>query len=72
MTERQLNLLQSIQDGIELARKDLSGPGSYAIMLDTIQTDIFSEEYKPMSAGRIADLACMMIAYRDAGSPGLD
>lgn len=72
MTERQLNLLQSIQDGIELARKDLSGPGSHATMLDTIQTDIFGEEYKPMSAGRIAYLACMMIAYRDAGSPGFD
>lgn len=69
MTQRQLNMLQSIQEGIELARADLKGPGGYAAMMEAIESDIFTDTYKPMSAGRLAYLACMIIAHKDAGCP---
>lgn len=69
MTQRQLNLLQSIQEGIELARADLKGPGAAALIEEVLQSDLFDENFKTMSAGRIAYIACMIIAWKDSGSP---
>lgn len=72
MTQRQLNLLQSIQDGISLARAELSGPGSDAHLRRVLLEEFSREDYRPLSAGRAAYLACFLIAWSDAGRPDLD
>lgn len=69
MTQRQLNMIQSAQDGVELARSELSGPGSRRKILEVLR-DYFGPETSPrMTVGLAAYLACYMIAWRGIGSP---
>ena len=72
MTQRQLNLLQSVEEGIKLAREELSGPGGVAHMKRVLLEEFSREEYCPLSAGRAAYLACFVIAWSDAGRPDLE
>lgn len=72
MNQRQLNMIQSAQDGIKLARSELSGPGAQNRMMDVLRENFFEEEDHSMSLGRACYLACMLIAWQDAGSPPLD
>ena len=69
MTQRQLNLLQSIEEGIQLAREEFTGPGGLAKMCDVLQDELFAEGQRRYSAGHIAYLACALIGWKDAGSP---
>lgn len=72
MTQRQLNYIQSVEEGIKLAREELSGPGSLAHMKRVLWEEFSREEYRPVSAGRAAYLACFLVAWSDAGRPDLD
>lgn len=72
MNQRQLNMIQSAQDGIKLARSELSGPGAHKRMMEVLQENFFEDETRSMSLGRACYLACMLIAWQDAGSPPLD
>lgn len=70
MTERQLNMIQAAQDGIELARAELSGPGDHrARILSVVRENFLSDSYSQMSIGMAAYLACYVIAWRGIGSP---
>lgn len=70
MTQRQLNMLQSIQDGLELARSELSGVGGgLPHAMKVIESEVFGEDYRAYSAGHLAYLACMILVWKDAGSP---
>lgn len=69
MTQRQLNLIQSIEDGIKLARDELRGPGYVEHVKRVLREEFFSEEYRPISAGRAAYVACFLIAWEEAGRP---
>ena len=69
MTQRQLNMIQSAQDGIELARSELSGPGSRRRILDVLRTHMIDDTSPKMTVGMAAYLACYVIAWREIGSP---
>ena len=69
MNQRQLNMIQSSQDGIKLARDELRGPGSIEHMKRVLREEFFSEETRPMSLGRAAYVACFLIAWEEAGRP---
>lgn len=69
MTQRQLNMIQSAQDGIELARSELSGPDSRRRILSTLRSHMLEETSPRMTVGMAAYLACYVLAWRDIGSP---
>lgn len=69
MTQRQLNMIQSAQEGIELARSELSGPGSRRAVLDVLRTHVLCDTSPRMTIGMAAYLACYVIAWREIGSP---
>lgn len=70
MTQRQLNMVQAAQDGIELAKSELSGPGDHrAQILDVIRRYFLDDDYRRFGAGVAAYLACYVIAWRGIGSP---
>lgn len=69
MNQRQLNMIQSSQDGIRLARDELRGPGALEHMKRVLRDEFFSEGIRPMSLGRAAYVACFLIAWEDAGRP---
>ena len=72
MTDRQLSIIQAIEDGIKLARRELSGPGSDSHMKRVLLEEFSREEYRPTSLGRAAYIACFVIAWSDAGRPDLE
>ncbi|MBQ6890594.1 MAG: hypothetical protein IJN53_06240 [Oscillospiraceae bacterium] len=72
MTQRQLNFIKSIEDGVKLAREELSGPGGLAYAKRVLLEEFSREEYRPISAGKAAYLACFLIAWSDAGRPDLE
>ena len=68
MNQRQLNMIQAIQDGIEQARKDLHGPGSDKV-IEAAWEDIMSDEPRSMGLATAAYYAAMFIAWKDRGKP---
>ncbi|MBQ9762408.1 MAG: hypothetical protein IJV82_04950, partial [Oscillospiraceae bacterium] len=69
MTQRQLNMTQSIIEGLELARQDFGGPGGHRKMMEVLQDTLYAEDYRAYSVGHLAYLAAAMLAWKDAGSP---
>lgn len=69
MTQRQLNLMQSIEEGLQLARTDFTGPGGLNKALAVLMDELPSDDYRPYSAGHLAYLAAAYIAWKDAGRP---
>lgn len=70
MTQRQLNMIQAAQDGVELARSELSGPGDHrARILEVIRRYFLDDDATRFGVGVAAYLACYMIAWRGIGSP---
>ena len=68
MTQRQLNMIQAIQNGMEQARKELDGPGSDKVIRAALE-DILSDEQRPMGLAAAAYYAAMFIAWKDRGRP---
>lgn len=68
MNQRQLNMIQAIQDGIEQARKDLSGPAADKV-IEAAWEDIMSDEPRSMGLATTAYYAAMFIAWKDRGRP---
>lgn len=68
MTQRQLNMIQTIQNGIEEARKDLTGPGADKV-IEQAWEDILSDEPRQMGLASAAYYAAMFIAWKDRGRP---
>lgn len=70
VNQRQLNMIQACQEGIEQARRDLMGPGSERVMRETLE-EIGSEEPCSMGLAKAAYIAAMFIAWKDRGSPDI-
>ena len=68
MTQRQLNMIQAIEDGITFARSELTGPGSDRA-IRAAMAEIFAEEQKSLGLAKTAYLACCLIAWKERGSP---
>ena len=72
MTQRQLNMVQSAVDGLELARSELSGPcDRRARVLEVLRRYFLDESYKNLPVGVAAYVAAYVIAWRDLGSPDI-
>lgn len=72
MTQRQLNMVQSAVDGLDLARSELSGPGDRrARVLEVLRRYFLDESYKSLSAGAAAYVAAYVLAWRELGSPDI-
>lgn len=72
MKQKQLNRIQNIMNGITRARLDLSGPAPVELAMDVIRENFYSEEDLLMTSERAAYLACMFLAWKDAGCPPLE
>lgn len=72
MTQRMLNMIQSAEDGIRVARDELTGPGAMRRCKAALQEHLFNEKLTGLSIGAAAYLACMMIYWSDNGKPPLD
>lgn len=68
MNQRHLNMIQAIQDGIEQARKELSGPAADKV-IEAAWEDIMSDEPRSMGLATTAYYAAMFIAWKDRGRP---
>ena len=68
MNQRQLNMIQAIQDGLAQARNDLPGPGSDKV-IEAAWQDIMSDEPRSMGLAATAYYAAMFIAWKDRGKP---
>lgn len=70
MTSRQHNMIMAAVEGIELARARLSEPASAAAMMDAMRNDMpWNDDDKGMTVARAAYLACIYLAWKDAGCP---
>ena len=69
MTQRQLNMIKSAQEGLELARSELSGPGSKRKVLEVIREHFLDSDSTRMTVGLAAYLACYVMAWQELGSP---
>ena len=72
MKQSQLNRITNIIRGIKQARADLSGDRPVEFAMDVIMDSFRSDDDVIMTSERAAYLACMTIAWQDAGSPPLE
>lgn len=70
MTQRQLNMIQSIEQGIQDARRDLKTGDRENIISDALETFV-SDEVTSMSLSKTAYIAALLIAWKDMGCPDL-
>lgn len=70
MTQRQLNMIQAMEQGIQLAREELRGPGAERAIAAALE-EFISDEPVSMSLGRTAYITALLIAWKDRGCPDL-
>lgn len=68
MTQRHLNMIQAIQNGLEDARRDLAGPGSDKV-IEQAWEDLISDEPRQLGLAAAAYYAALFIAWKDRGCP---
>lgn len=70
MTQRQLNMIQAMEEGIFAARGDLRSPGGDQAMIKAMQEMC---DNKPRSIGLAATAyyAAMFMAWKERGCPPL-
>lgn len=68
MTQRQLNMIQAMEEGLQLARKELNGPGARRVMAAAL-AEFLSDEPTSLSIARTAYITAILIAWKDAGCP---
>lgn len=71
MKQSQLNRITNIMNGINRARTDLSGPAPVELACDVLCDNLWSDP-PILTSEEAAYLACMMIAWQDAGCPPLE
>ena len=70
--QRKLNMIQGAREGIELARSIMAGPGGQAAMLEALRADFpMDDDCQPMTVARASYLACLFLAWKEAGCPEL-
>jgi hypothetical protein len=72
MKQKQMNRIANIMAGIARARRDLSGERPVELAMNVIMENFYSEEESLMTSERAAYLACMFLAWKDAGCPPLE
>lgn len=72
MKQKQLNRIQNIINGIDQARRELSGAGAVELACSVLRDNLYSETDELMTSQRAAYLAYMTIFWREAGSPPLE
>ena len=70
MNQRQLNMLQAIEDGVTQARDELKGPGS-AKAIAAALADIVDDTPRSMGLAATAYYAAMLMAWKARGCPDL-
>lgn len=69
MTQRQLNMILAIEDGISDALADLQGPGSN-LAIQKAMADLSSDKTRSMGLAASAYYAAMYMAWKQRGFPG--
>lgn len=70
MTQRQLNMIQSIEQGLQLARDELRGPGAERAIAAAL-AEFLSDAVVSMSLQKTAYITALLIAWKDRGCPDL-
>lgn len=70
MNQRQLNMMQAIEEGITQARDELKGPGS-AKAIAAALADIVDDTPRSMGLAATAYYAAMVMAWKERGCPDL-
>ena len=70
MTQRQLNMVQSVEQGIQSARRDLRTSDRERVIADALE-EFVSDAVISMSLERTAYIAALLIAWKDMGCPDL-
>lgn len=70
VTQRQLNMIQSIEQGIQDARRDLKAGDQEHIISAALEAFV-SDEVVSMSLSKTAYIAALLIAWKDRGCPDL-
>ena len=70
MTQRQLNMIMAIQDGISDALNDLQGPGSN-LAIEKAMADLDSSTPMSMGLATAAYYAAIFMAWKERGCPPL-
>lgn len=71
MTQRQLNMIQGMEEGIEMARRDLRGVGSN-LAIAKAMSDICDDKPKSMSLAATAYYTTMYMAWKSGGCLSLE
>ena len=66
MTQRQLNMIQAMEEGIEMARRDLRGVGAN-LAISKAMSDICDAKPKSMSLAATAYYTAMYMAWKTGG-----
>ena len=69
MTQRQLNMVQALEDGLVAARDDLRGPGGDQAMMMAI-AEMFDNKPRSMGLAATAYYTAMFMAWKERGCPG--
>ena len=69
MTQRQLNMILAIENGISDALNDLQGPGSN-LAIQKAMADLSSDKPRSMGLAATAYYAAMYMAWKERGFPG--
>ena len=70
MTQRQLNMIQAIESGLQQARNELSGPDAEKAIADALE-EFVSDKQTSMGLAQTARITALLIAWKDRGCPDL-
>lgn len=70
MTQRQLNMIQAMEEGLIAARDDLRGPGAERAMMKAM-SEMCDHKPRPMGLALTAYYTAMFMAWKEQGCPPL-
>ena len=70
MTQRQLNMIQAIEEGLVSARDDLRGPGGDQAMFKAME-EMCDDKPRSMGLSATAYYTAMFMAWKERGCPPL-
>lgn len=70
MTQRQLNMVQAMEDGLTMARRDLNGPGADAAIAKAM-TEMMDDKPRSMGLAATAYYTAIYMAWKERGCPPL-
>ena len=70
MTQRQLNMIQAMEEGLVAARDDLRGPGADRAMMKAME-EMCDNKPRSMGLAATAYYTAMFMAWKERGCPPL-